>query len=113
MAHRAAVALAALGLEINHLLALLGGSDDCERDLGALHVGRANLERRAVRDGADGVESDFVALVDRELFNLDRVADLHKRLLAAGFEYSVCFHDFSLLYRLFHEKHLPLEKSAE
>ena len=92
MTNRAARPLAALRLEVNRLHALLRGGDDRQDDLRTLHVGGADLERRAVGDGADGVERDFLALRDRELFNLDRVADLDKHLLAAGFEYSVCFH---------------------
>ena len=91
MANRTAITLAALCLEVDRLRAELLRRDNRERDLGALNVGGADLQRGAVGDGAHRIEGDLVAFVDRELFNLDRIADLDKRLLAAGFEYCVCF----------------------
>ena len=35
---------------------------------------------RAVRNGADGVESNFLALFGLDLFNLDRISNLDKHL---------------------------------
>ena len=67
-------------------------ADDRESHLGAFNIGRPNLERRAVGDGADGIEDNLLALLGLDLFNLDRIAGLDKHLLAAGFEYCVGFH---------------------
>ena len=59
MADRAAIALPALPLEVDHLLAALD-SVDGERHLCALHVGGADLEGRPVGDGANRIQDDFL-----------------------------------------------------
>ncbi len=95
MTDETTIAFTALGLEVQDLLAALEPVDD-ESNLGSLDIRGADLERRAVADGANGIQDRFLANFDRELFNLDLVTDLDKRLLAAGFEYCVCFHCFFL-----------------
>ena len=96
MADEAAFAFPALRLEVDHLLATFVAVDG-ERYGGALHVGSADLEGGSVADGANRRKRRFLTRIDRELFNLDLVTDLDKHLLAAGFEYCVCFHFLSFL----------------
>ena len=79
MTNRAAIAFAALRLEIDRFDAALD-ADDRKGHLGAFNIGRSDFERRAVRNGADGVESNFLALFGLDLFNLNRISNLDKHL---------------------------------
>ena len=79
MTNRAAIAFAALRLEIDRFDAALD-ADDRKGHLCAFNIGRSDFERRAVRNGADGIESNFLALFGLDLFNLDRISNLDKHL---------------------------------
>ena len=87
----ATVAFAALRLEVDDLLAL-DDAVDGESHLRAFDIGGSDLERGAIRHGENRREFSILARFDRDLFNLDLVTDADERLLAAGFEYCVCFH---------------------
>ena len=91
MADLPAVALPALRLEVDDLLAL-DDAVDGKDDLRALHIRRSNLEGGSVRHGQNRRQLGVLPRLDRDLFNLDPLADLDKRLLAAGLEHCVFIH---------------------
>ena len=75
MTDETTVAFAALRLEVDDLLAL-DDAGDGERHLRALDVGLADFEGGAVADRQNGRELGILTGLDRDLFNLDLVADL-------------------------------------
>ena len=68
----------------------------------------SDFQGTSVRDGQNRRQLGVLPRLDRDLFNLDLLADLDKHLLAAGLEHCVLFHVFLPFSLAFHvEKDSP------